>query len=247
VGRLVTDPVFLVAELPPVGPAVLDGPEGRHAAVVRRLGPGERLLLTDGVGGRVACVVTAVEKDTLRLDVQARDSVLRPEPLVTVVQALPKGDRGETAVEVMTEAGVDTIVPWQASRSVTRWREARGEKALARWRATAREAAKQSRRFWLPEVADAASTADVVKLLATAAAAFVLHEDATEPLATAALPAAGPIVLVVGPEGGIAPEELDAFAAAGAVPVRLGATVLRTSTAGVAALAVLSARTARWS
>jgi 16S rRNA (uracil1498-N3)-methyltransferase len=243
----VTDPVFLVPELPPIGPGVLDGPEGRHAAVVRRLGPGERLLLADGVGGRASCVVTAVEKDSLRLDVRSIESVPRPGPLVTVVQALPKGDRGETAVETMTEAGVDTIVPWQASRCVTRWREARGDKALARWRATAREAAKQSRRFWLPEVSACASTADVRKLLSVADAAFVLHEDATDPLATVPLPGTGTVVVVVGPEGGIAPDELDAFAASGAIPVRLGATVLRTSTAGVAALSVISARTLRWS
>ena len=242
-----TDPVFLVPTLPEIGPALLDGPEGRHAAVVRRLEPGERLLLADGSGGRASCVVVSVEREVLRLDVESVERVPRAEPLVTVVQALPKGDRGETAVEMMTEAGVDTIVPWQASRCVTRWREARGDKALGRWRATAREAAKQSRRFWLPEVAELASTAVVQKLLATADAAFVLHEDATEPLAQVPVPAVGRVVLVVGPEGGVAPEELTAFADAGALPVRLGATVLRTSTAGVAGLAVISARTPRWS
>lgn len=242
-----SDPVFLVQALPVIGPAILDGPEGRHAAVVRRLGPGERLLLADGVGGRACGVVTSVEKESLRLDVVAVETVPRREPLVTVVQALPKGDRGEAAVEVMTEAGVDAVVPWQASRCVTRWREARGDKALGRWRATAREAAKQSRRFWLPEVAELASTSAVRKLLSGADAAFVLHEEAVEPLAVVAVPAAGSIVLVVGPEGGIAPDELAGFVEVGARPVRLGPTVLRTSTAGVAALAVISARTARWS
>ncbi|SHN25733.1 16S rRNA (uracil(1498)-N(3))-methyltransferase [Cryptosporangium aurantiacum] len=242
-----TDPVFLVAELPAVGPTVLDGPEGRHAALVRRLGPGETLLLADGVGGRAFCVVVAAERDSLRLDVRSIERVPRSTPTVTVVQALPKGDRGEAAVEMMTEAGVDAVVPWQASRSVTRWKEARGDKALARWRSTAREAAKQARRLWLPEVADPASTADVRKLLASVDAAFVLHEEAVEPLAIIALPSElGSVALVVGPEGGIAPDELEAFVAAGAVPVRLGPTVLRTSTAGVAALAVVNARTGRW-
>jgi len=242
-----TDPVFLVAELPPVGPAVLDGPEGRHAALVRRLGPGETLLLADGAGGCASCVVTAADRDSLRLDVRHIERVPRPSPAVTVVQALPKGDRGEAAVEMMTEAGVDAIVPWQASRAVTRWKEARGDKALARWRSTAREAAKQSRRLWLPEVAELASTADVAKVLASQAAAFVLHEEAVAPLAVTALPAPlASVALVVGPEGGIAPDELDEFVAAGAVPVRLGHTVLRTSTAGVAALAVINARTSRW-
>ncbi|GAA3387899.1 16S rRNA (uracil(1498)-N(3))-methyltransferase [Cryptosporangium minutisporangium] len=242
-----TDPVFLIAELPAVGPAVLDGPEGRHAALVRRLGPGETLLLADGAGGRASCVVVAAERDSLRLDVRVVERVPRPSPVVTVVQALPKGDRGEAAVEMMTEAGVDVVVPWSASRSITRWKEARGDKALARWRSTAREAAKQSRRLWLPEIADLASTADVRKILTSMDAAFVLHEDAVEPLAVTAL-ATGltSVALVVGPEGGIAPDELDAFVAAGAVPVRLGPTVLRTSTAGVAALAVVNTRTGRW-
>lgn len=245
-----TDPIFLVPVLPPVGPSVLDGPEGRHAAVVRRLGPGERLLLADGVGGRASCVVVAADRETLRLDVRSIGRVPRPAPSVTVVQALPKGDRGEAAVEMMTEAGVDVVVPWQASRSVTRWREARGDKALARWRSTAREAAKQSRRFWLPEVGDPVSTAAVRTLLSAADAALVLHEDAAVPLAVVPLPAplpdAGSVVLVVGPEGGVAPEELAGFVDAGATPVLLGPTVLRTSTAGVAALAVLNARTPRW-
>lgn len=242
-----TDPVFLVAQLPPVGPAVLDGPEGRHAALVRRLGPGETLLLADGVGGRALCVVVAADRDSLRLDVRDIERVPRPSPAVTVVQALPKGDRGEAAVEMMTEAGVDMIVPWQASRAVTRWKEARGDKALARWRSIAREAAKQSRRLWLPEVADLASTPAVQKLLSSVDAAFVLHEEAVEPLAVTPLPTpVASMALVVGPEGGIAPDELEGFVAAGAVPVRLGQTVLRTSTAGVAALSVVNARTVRW-
>ncbi|MFI5954841.1 16S rRNA (uracil(1498)-N(3))-methyltransferase [Cryptosporangium sp. NPDC051539] len=243
-----TEPVFLIDELPPVGPAVLDGPEGRHAALVRRLGPGETLLLADGAGGRASCVVVAADRDVLRLDVRTIERVPRPTPTVTVVQALAKGDRGEAAVEMMTEAGVDVVLPWQASRSVTRWKEARGDKALARWRSTGREAAKQSRRLWLPEISDLASTADVRKALSAVDAAFVLHEDATEPLAVTPLAAGlGSVALVVGPEGGIAPDELDSFVAAGAVPVRLGPTVLRTSTAGVAALSILNARTARWS
>ncbi|TQS40770.1 16S rRNA (uracil(1498)-N(3))-methyltransferase [Cryptosporangium phraense] len=242
-----TDPVFLIDELPPVGPAVLDGPEGRHAALVRRLGPGETLLLADGAGGQASCVVVAAERDSLRLDVRSVEQVLRPTPTVTVVQALPKGDRGEAAVEMMTEAGVDVVVPWQASRSVTRWKEARGDKALARWRSTGREAAKQSRRLWLPEISDLASTADVLRVLGDVDLALILHEDADEPLAVTPLDrATGSVALVVGPEGGIAPDELNGFVAAGARPVRLGPTVLRTSTAGVAALAILNARTARW-
>ena len=165
----------------------------------------------------------------------------------TVVQALPKGDRGELAVETMTETGVDAVVPWAASRCITQWKGERGQKALGKWRATAREAGKQSRRVRFPEVAELATTKQVVALLADADLAAVLHEEGSEPLATAALPTTGHIVLVVGPEGGVSPDELAAFAQAGAKPCRLGRSVLRTSTAGTAATALLLGRTGRWS
>jgi 16S rRNA (uracil1498-N3)-methyltransferase len=165
---------------------------------------------------------------------------------LVVAQGIAKGDRGEFAVQAMTEVGVDEIVPWAAVRSVVRWREERGDRARQRWVDTAREATKQARRAWLPAVAPAHSTAALAERLRAAAAALVLYEEAETPLSTVELPAAGEILLVVGPEGGIAPEELATFAAAGARSVRLGATVLRTSTAGVAALAVLNARLGRW-
>lgn len=150
----------------------------------------------------------------------------------------------------MTETGVDAIVPWAAARCITQWKGDRGLKALAKWRATAREAGKQSRRLRFPEVADAATSKQVAALLAKADFAAVLHEDrdyAGEPLATAELPAEGEIVLVVGPEGGVSPEELALFEEAGAKACRLGRSVLRTSTAGTAATALLLGRTGRWS
>ncbi|MFI6498403.1 16S rRNA (uracil(1498)-N(3))-methyltransferase [Nonomuraea typhae] len=240
-------PVFL-AERAAFGgdELVLDGPEGRHAATVRRLRAGERVDLTDGAGAVAECVVRAAEKDRLLLGVLQRYEVPAPSPRVVVVQGLPKGDRGELAVEMMTEAGVDRIVPWSAARSITQWKGDKVAKALGKWRAAAREAGKQSRRFHQPEVADLASTAQVAALLGAAALGLVLHEEAAEPLSRAGLPSGGDIVLVVGPEGGIAEEELAAFLAAGAVPALLGPTVLRTSTAGVAAASVLMARTGRW-
>ncbi|MCW2502014.1 MAG: rsmE [Actinomycetia bacterium] len=242
-----SDPVFLVSELPSGDSFVLDGPEGRHAAVVRRLAAGESLLLADGRGGTATCQVAATGKDSLRLAVLGRAQQPAPEPRVTVVQALPKGDRGELAVELMTEAGIDEIVPWQAARCVTRWREGRGEKSLARWRSAAREAAKQSRRAWVPVVADPVGTAAVAALLAGAGVGLVLHEEASVPLSSVPLPRGeGSVLLVVGPEGGISPDELAEFAAAGARSVRLGESVLRTSTAGVAAAAVVFAATGRW-
>ncbi|GAA2458453.1 16S rRNA (uracil(1498)-N(3))-methyltransferase [Actinomadura vinacea] len=225
---------------------VLDGPEGRHAATVKRLRPGERVDLTDGAGLLAECVVVAADRAALTLDVLARHRHPVPEPRLVVVQALPKGERGELAVEAMTEAGVDEIVPWAAARCVTQWRPERRGKALGRWRSAAREAAKQARRSRLPEVSDLATTALVAERLAAAGTALVLHEEAAGPLSAVRPPATGEIIAVVGPEGGITADELAAFAAAGARTVRLGPTVLRTSTAGVAALSVLMAATGRW-
>jgi 16S rRNA (uracil1498-N3)-methyltransferase len=225
---------------------VLDGAEGRHAATVRRLRPGERVDLTDGAGLLAECVVAESGRDTLLLDVLARHRQPAPEPRVVVVQALPKGDRGELAVETMTEVGVDEIVPWAAARCVTRWRPERRDKSLARWRGTAREAGKQARRAWLPAVSDLVTTAQVADRVAAAAGAVVLHEATVTPLSSLDLPAGGEIVVVVGPEGGLTDDEITALTAAGGRAARLGPTVLRTSTAGAAAAAVLLSRTGRW-
>jgi 16S rRNA (uracil1498-N3)-methyltransferase len=257
-------PLFLVEALPPDAEMVLDGAEGRHAALVRRLRPGESLVLSNGAGGLAECTVVAVERHGLRLAVGRRSRQDAPRPRLVVVQALAKGERGELAVELLTEVGVDEIVPWAAARSVVRWSGERGERALARWRSSAREAAKQSRRAWLPAVAAPHDTDAVCARLRAASAALVLHETAAEPIASVMLPAPAELsasaefpeaaepptppelVAVVGPEGGIAPDELAAFTAAGARAVRLGPTVLRTSTAGAAALAALAVRLGRW-
>jgi 16S rRNA (uracil1498-N3)-methyltransferase len=247
----VTAPVFLVGSLAGVRPGdtlTLDGPEGRHAVSVRRLRAGEEVVLTDGGGAGAYGTVAGVEgKDRLTVAVTDVRSEAPQTPRITVVQALPKGDRGELAVETMTETGVDAVVPWAAARCVTQWKGERAAKSLAKWRATAREAGKQSRRLTFPEVADPMTTKQVAALLAEADFAAVLHEEGSTPLATAELPESGSIVLVVGPEGGVSPEELAAFDAAGARPYRLGRTVLRTSTAGTAATALLLGRIGRWS
>jgi len=228
------------------GQLLLDGGEGRHAALVRRLGAGERVVVTDGAGLTLDAVVATASRTRLTLDVGTVTEHSAPQPRLTVVQALPKGDRGELAVETMTEVGVDTLVPWAAERCVTRWRDERGAKALEHWRSTAREAAKQSRRAHWPTVAPLAGTETVADLLAAAGLAVVLHEEAVQPLAAATVPAAGDVVVVVGPEGGLSPAELERFAAAGGTAYRLGPTVLRTSTAGTVAAAVLLAATPRW-
>ena len=226
---------------------VLSGAEGRHAATVRRLRPGERADVADGAGLVAECVVVGPAAGGLELIVRARREVPRPDPSITVVQAIPKGDRGELAVEEMTEVGVDHIVPWAAARCVPVWQGIRGERSLAKWRLTAREAAKQSRRAWIPEVTDVAPADMVTQLIGKAARAIVLEPDAADSLNRLDLPESGDLLIVVGPEGGITDEESAAFRAAGAVACRLGPTVLRTSTAGTVAAAILLTRSGRWS
>lgn len=241
-------PTFLHPDLPGLAAGdrvTLDGDEGRHAVVVKRIRVGEQVALTDGAGTTAVVTVAETGKSSLTGTVDEVRSVDQETPRVVVVQAIPKGDRGELAVEMLTEVGVDVIVPWAASRCVAVWKGERAEKSLARWRSTAREAAKQARRSWFPEVREPVGLDEVVGLLEKASVPVVLHEAASGPLANIPVPGRGEIVIVVGPEGGISDEELEAFAAVGAEPVRLGSSVLRTSTAGVAATAALLART-RW-
>lgn len=232
-----SEPLFhaeLTDPLPPPGETVLlDGPEGRHAAMVRRIRTGETVVLADGAGRAVSGPVVATGKQTLT--VQVAEHRIEPAPGLryVVAQALAKGDRGELAVELLTEVGVSEIVPWQASRSIVRWSGERGTKALARWRSSAREAAKQSRRLWVPTVTDPLGTAGLARRIADADLALLLHEDAPHPLASVELPSSGEVLLVVGPEGGIAPDELTSLTAAGGRAVLLTPHVLRTSTAGV--------------
>ncbi|MEV3934361.1 16S rRNA (uracil(1498)-N(3))-methyltransferase [Glycomyces sp. NPDC049804] len=238
-------PVFLVDAVPAADDYTLDGPEGHHAADVQRLQPGETLILSDGAGGTAAARVTHAERGSVRVQIVDRRTVPAPDPKLTVVQALPKGDRGERAVQMLTEIGVDEVIPWAASRSIVQWKGPRGDKARAKWEATAREASKQARRPHLAHVAALHTTKQLVARLRNASQVLVLHEEAELPLSQVALPAAGEIAVVIGPEGSISPDELSALKEFGE-PIRLGDTVLRTSTAGPAALAVLQARLGRW-
>ncbi|WP_435583206.1 16S rRNA (uracil(1498)-N(3))-methyltransferase [Amycolatopsis thermoflava] len=245
-----TPPVFVVEELPAGPRFVLSGEEARHAATVRRMRAGERLVASDGRGSAAECVIAEVRPGrdpVLDLEVSRRWTEAAPALRVVVAQALAKGDRGELAVELATEAGADEILPWRAERSVVRWEEGpRGAKALARWQNTARAAAKQARRAWVPPVREPVSTAELAAVAATAACAVVLEGSASRRLTELSLPAAGDLLLVVGPEGGITDGEVDALTSAGAVGVRLGPTVLRTSTAAAVALGALGAMTSRW-
>jgi 16S rRNA (uracil1498-N3)-methyltransferase len=229
----------------------LEGPEGHHAATVRRVAVGERLELADGAGLVWLAEVVAVQAHSLNARLVERRVAQSARPSVTVVQALAKGDRDDRAVETMTEVGVDLIVPWQASRSIVRWDADRAAKGVARWRATAREAATQARRPVIPTVSELASTAQVVARLREAAGSVgglgvVLHESATAPLASVLSEQVAAVVLVIGPEGGVSDDELVAFEAAGASLVRLGPSILRSSTAGTVAADIVMANSGRW-
>lgn len=226
----------------------LGGSEGRHAVAVKRIRVGEHVDLGDGRGTVLRTQVTGLSgRESLQAQVLAVRREPAPQPRVVVVQALPKGDRAETAVETLTEVGVDRIVPWQAERCVVRWAGERATRGRAKWVTAAWAAGKQARRAWVPEVAQLADSDAVERLIADAALGVLLHEDAGAPLPTLAVPATGEVVLVVGPEGGLSPQELRRFAAAGAHVAGLGPTVLRTSTAGTVAAALVLASAGRWS
>ncbi len=243
--------VFYLSPLPGVGSiAVLDGREGHHAATVRRIRVGEQIVLSDGAGAVADTEVTAVERDRLELTVLSRSEIARPVPTVGLVQALPKADRSELAVELSTEAGVDSIVPWQASRCVARWEGAKAAKGVTRWRNVAAAASKQSRRPFVPDVGDLHDTNAVVKLVAAVVdrggVVAVLHESATKEFTALPFRSVREVLLVVGPEGGVDDREIERLTNAGATPVVLGPTVLRTSTAGAVALGALGVLTDRW-
>jgi 16S rRNA (uracil1498-N3)-methyltransferase len=246
----VTAPLFFVSAERLAGATqgsviVLDGPEGRHGARVLRIGVGEQVQLTDGVGQRVGAVVESVGAGELLLRLQTIMQEPQPDSRFVLIQALAKGDRDEQAIEAATEVGVDEVVPWQAARSVVIWRGERAARSLRKWESVVLAAAKQSRRARVPLVSGLANQGAVIQRIEQAALALVLHEEALLPLAGLGLPPSGDVLVIVGPEGGVAPEELGAFVAAGAVTVRLGANVLRSSSAGPAALAVISAA-GRW-
>ncbi len=240
-----TYPVFITsANLQPAQTVVLDGDEGHHAVTVRRIRLGEKIELTDGHGRRAICEVVAVGKKSLDAKIESVHTEAKPDVTFTVVQALAKGDRSDLALEILTEVGVDEIVPWAAAHSIAKWDAT--DKGLLKWQRIVREASKQARRAWIPRISALHATGEVAQLLAEADLALVLHESALDSISALKVPVSGSVAVVVGPEGGISPEELTTFAAAGAQIVRMGAPVMRTSTAGGVALGVLMSATKRW-
>ncbi|AJT41012.1 16S rRNA (uracil(1498)-N(3))-methyltransferase [Psychromicrobium lacuslunae] len=246
-----TNPIFFadaneVSDLSVDDVYELTGTEGHHAATVKRLSQGESVDLVDGRGLRLECIVQSAQQGVLTVRVAARRRELPAIPTITLVQALAKDGRDELAIETATELGVDTIIPWQAERSIVRWKADRAEKSLAKWRKIVQAAAKQARRAWLPEVTGLLDSTALAQL-GSSAKLLVLHEQASGSLADLPdLAECQQLLIIVGPEGGISPRELELFASAGAVQLRLGQHVLRSSTAGPAAISVLSQHLGRW-
>ncbi|MDQ0633847.1 16S rRNA (uracil1498-N3)-methyltransferase [Arthrobacter pascens] len=254
-----SNPVFFstagsLDHMVPGGRFVLDGPEARHAVTVKRLGPGESVDIADGAGKRLTGTVVASSPAELTVECAALDEEARPDIRLVLVQALAKGDRDELAAETATELGIDAVIPWQSERSIVRWKGERAAKAHAKWQSVVTAAAKQARRAWIPEVRAAVDTPGLAVAVAAAGLAVILHEDAVRPLRSVLESwqlsdhGKGPreVLLIVGPEGGISPREVTRLCGAGAVTALLGHHVLRSSTAGPAAVVLASDVLGRW-
>ena len=253
-----SNPVFFTAAgaldgMVPGGLFVLEGPEARHAVTVKRLSPGESVDIVDGAGTRMTGKVVSAGPSGLEVECATVAAEPRPDIRLVLVQALAKGDRDELAIETATELGIDAVIPWQSERSIVRWKGDRAARAHAKWQSSVAAAAKQARRAWIPDVRPAVESAGLCAAVAAADLAVILHEDAVRPLRTV-LEAwqggggEGPreVLLIVGPEGGISPREVTKLCSAGAVTALLGHHVLRSSTAGPAAVVLASDVLGRW-
>ncbi|WP_041652069.1 16S rRNA (uracil(1498)-N(3))-methyltransferase [Pseudarthrobacter phenanthrenivorans] len=232
---------------------VLEGQEARHAVTVKRLAPGEPVDIVDGAGTRMRGRVVAASASGLEVECETLVFEEQPGTRLVLVQALAKGDRDELAIETATELGIDAVIPWQSERSIVRWKGDRAAKAHAKWQSVVTAAAKQARRAWVPEVRAAVDTAALAGAVEAAELAVILHEDAVRPLravleAWQGADASGPaeVLLIVGPEGGISPREVTRLCGKGAVTALLGHHVLRSSTAGPAAVVLASDVLGRW-
>lgn len=260
-----SNPVFYadpseLAGLIPGSSFTLGGAEGRHATTVKRLATGEPVDMCDGAGLRLSCTVSSAEKGLLTVQVERIERESAPTLTFTLIQALAKGDRDELAIEMATELGIDAVVPWQAERSIVRWKMDKAVKGPEKWRQVVAAAAKQARRSTIPSVGSLVGTVGVCEAITASGLALILHEDATDSVAAVArqwqdaleaagAPATGPqtVLMIVGPEGGMSSAEVAAFTAAGARTALLGHHVLRSSTAGPAAVVLLSQELGRWS
>ena len=233
--------LFFVDDLPTqIGQIYeFDNEDATHAVRVLRMKAGDTFMLSDGNGSWSQVKAFAVKKKSLEVEVVASGFQENLPTTITVVQALPKSDRAKEAIELLTEAGVDRIVPWQSSRSIG--------KASDKFSVTAREASKQSRRLRIPEVTDNATTEQICEAIKLSDLAVVFHESSTTKLSDAiSSHNVAHLLIIIGPEGGITPTELDLFTEAGAKVALMGRPILRSAHAGIAAVAAISALLKVW-
>lgn len=225
----------------------LVGDEARHAVQVARVRSGDRFEVSDGNGWRADATVTAADKSRVECSVDNPRADSEPPLRFVLAQALAKGDRDELAVQAATELGVSVVVPWQSERSVSKWVGDKVVKGVARWTAIVREASKQSMRSRIPIVAQPMFTAEICANEPNAA--WIVLDPRGEQTLSSWFEVAGrpaTIGIIVGPEGGVADNEIDDLRASGATSVRLDGPILRTSTAGPAAIAALLALGGVW-
>jgi 16S rRNA (uracil1498-N3)-methyltransferase len=242
------EPLFKY-ELPlAVGQTVaLQGEEGHHAASVRRMRVGEAIALTDGHSTHARGVVASVAAKSLEVNIESLSTLATPSPRFSLVQALAKGDRDELAVQAATELGVYGVMPWQSERSVSKWEGPKVAKSVARWQSISEEASKQSLRPLFAQVHNPVSSKELAKLISESEAEWlILDPTASQSIASVESSQKSEYFLVVGAEGGITDHELQMFESAGAKRVHLGSGILRTSTAGMAALAFLAGKFGLW-
>ena len=237
--------LFIVENIPDRGDLVIEGDEAHHAGSAARIKVGEKINVTNGQGRIAEVEVLDINKRNIGCRIlEVRDET-RAKVVLTVIQALTKGDRARETIELLTEGGVELIIPWQAARSIGQWKDEKD--AQGKWRSWAKEATKQSRRTWIPEILDLHTTAQVKRRIQDSDLAIVLHENGAEAfseIVTSAPPRE--ILLIVGPEGGISDDELASFVSSGARSIRLGKPVFRSAHAGVAALAAIQAAFGIW-
>ena len=224
----------------------LGGPEAKHAISVRRMTIGESISVSDGSGVKMRGKVTKVKKETLEISIESIEELFAPKSQLVLIQALAKGDRDELAIQACTELGLFGVIPWQADRSISIWKAEKKQKGQARWQSIVTEAAKQSLRAFIQRVEQVLDSQELISALEVFDQVLILEPEADKSITEINPPAEGKVAIVVGPEGGISEQELESFKKAGFSSVRLGRGVLRTSTAGMAAVSYLQAKLGDW-
>jgi len=235
--------LFFVSDLPTqVGATyTFDNDDAIHAIRVLRTGPGEIFWLSDGKGSFSTVKAVQVNKRSMLCEILESEF---QEPLdieYTVIQALPKGDRLKECAGLLTEAGVDRIVFWSSARSI-----GKADKTLDKLDVTVREASKQARRFRIPEIIGPFTTAEVIDEIARTDLAVIFHESATSKLTAITAQSPKKALIIIGPEGGITDEELDAFTSSGAIIALMGRPIFRSAHAGIAGIAALQTLLKSW-